>query len=495
VLKAAEATMKITTAGLAVQAGLGLDGAHALSQSNASDTALAHRGNNKTTERHPGIDQKGLPHPSNQTDLERNLSKVTPELLEHLGTFVKNPEQFIRNVQKRDHNLQKRDQKREQRQEMRRLVEEAREHPEVLESLRKLFEEMPEQKSSETSRIKRDLGTERLTPEKVPPEVWESVRKMLTERRELNDNTGTTVVLVHGFEISPAGVIYSGAQEGANCNDGYWGDAIKFLAENGFHNVQTVGFYSGDQNCDVDLHDAAFQNRCIAYSAGSEGSLNEDIAHISCLLAQYLNQNFAGQNVILVGHSMGGIIVRNMMYQVQEQAGLYDMPSDIGKVTHAVTFNSPHAGVADVANVGCGGCTQLRELQGSSDFMQNLVQNAQNPQLPGTNTEWTVVGSECDQWLGLGINPDGPATAIAMDANHAIMYSKENSASSGICYDHGSGLHDSGPTENAILYRCDRIGLVPCGTDYQNQDATVTNWKRTTTGARGLTALDEAVER
>ena len=70
---------------------------------------------------------------------------------------VKNPERFMQNVQKLEQNLQQRVQKRVQRQEMRRIVEEAQKNPEVLKSLRKLFEEMPGKKSSEIDRRKLDV--------------------------------------------------------------------------------------------------------------------------------------------------------------------------------------------------------------------------------------------------------------------------------------------------------------------------------------------------
>jgi hypothetical protein len=106
-LKAAEVALKVTTAGLAVQAGLGLDGANALSMSDASNTALAHR-DGATTLR----------------------SKEFPNL----------PERFVQQ---------------QQEQKMRRLVEKARENPEILESLRELFKESQppsEQESNESER-------------------------------------------------------------------------------------------------------------------------------------------------------------------------------------------------------------------------------------------------------------------------------------------------------------------------------------------------------
>src|SRR5271157_4296036 len=153
-------------------------------------TALRLLDSNNTTNL-PSLGWEGFNNLSHPTALEFNPNKVTPELLDHLRKVgVPDPEQHIRNIQQR-----------EQRQNMRQLAEKARENPEVLESVRNLFEEMPEKESSETNRRKLDKGTERLTPEKIDPEIWKSMGRMLTEktpisdqqndvtRRELNDNT------------------------------------------------------------------------------------------------------------------------------------------------------------------------------------------------------------------------------------------------------------------------------------------------------------------
>ncbi len=384
---------------------------------------------------------------------------------------MKNPEQFVQNVQKQyDHqSVQKREQRQEQRQQLAKKAQEA------LKSVRKLFEEKPEQKSSETDLGQRDLGTERLTPEKIDPEVWNNVRKMLTEkRRNLDDNSGTTVVLVHGI----AGWESNGSINGVDCNGGYWGDAITFLKNGGadgvgYSNIRTVKFYNGDTNCDVDLHSSAYKDRCNSFSPGSAGTNNEDLNHVSCLLAQYLNQNFEGKNVILVGHSMGGIIVRNTMYLVETQGGQQGMPSDIGYVTDAVTFNSPHGGVPSdggfVDFVACDSCKQVEELTSGSDFMNSL---GLYPQVPGGTTSWTIVGSECDQYVSA-------VSAIGMNANQAVVYStmgKSDDTYDNTCYDHGGALHDSNVVNNAIQYTCstDDTANSPCGTAYASTDGSWT---------------------
>jgi triacylglycerol esterase/lipase EstA (alpha/beta hydrolase family) len=438
----------------------------------APSSALQRKEHDNTTDLPPAFHQQEFNNLSHPTALEFNPHKVTPELLDHLSKFAKNPENFAQNVQKRDnHQII---QKRQQRQEMRRLVEKAREHPEVLESLKKLFEEVPEQnhrkllaesrlpseqKSHETDLMKLDKGAERLTPEKIAPEVWESVGRMLTEKqRNLNDNSDTTIVLVHGIELY--GTV-------ANCNDGYWRDAITFLKENGYSDCRTVKYYNSDTNCDVDLHNSSYADPCSNYCQGSEGTTNEDLNHISCLLAQYLYQNFgqSNKNVVLVGHSMGGIIVRNTMYLTQVNAESpvipIPFPPSIGTVTDAVTFNSPHGGVPSdgglVGLFGCLDCKQVEELTSGSDFLNGL---GLYPQVPGSATRWTIVGSQCDTYVSA-------VSAISMNANQAVVYSIMGE-SDNTCYDHGGALHDSNVNNIAIQYTCSTDDPVnsPCGTAY-----------------------------
>ena len=71
------------------------------------------------------------------------------------------------------------------------------------------------------------------------------------------------------------------------------------------------------------------------------------------------------------------------------------------------------------------------------------------------------------------------------------MFSEENT---GMFYDHGQALHDRSAANDATLYSCDTTPDVPCGTDYQNQAATVTNWVKTTAGSHGLQTLYKAVQ-
>jgi hypothetical protein len=475
VWKAAEATMKGATAVFAVQSGFGIGRVEGFSAP-SSGTELQVRGDSNLSKvPEYFVQQKRISQAEKQMQLLQDVAaraKENPEfarkLLEHFGKSMKNPEKFFQTLEQQE---QKRAQRQDQRQQLAKNTQEA------LEDLRTLFQEMPEKVKNR----KIDIGTERLTPEKINPEVWDNVRRMLTERRELNDNTGTTVVLVHGF-VGNGG-------DPVNCGGGYWGDAINYLKTQGYSDCRTVKFYNSDVNCDVDLHNSIYAGPCSQYAQGSEGTNNESLDHVSCLLAQYLYQNFgkSNQNVILVGHSMGGIIIRNTMYltQVNNESPVIPtpFPPSIGTVTDAVTFNSPHGGVPSVGGladlVACGNCKQVAELTSGSDFMNSL---GLYPQVPGGATRWTIVGSECDLLVS-------PVSAISMNADQAVVYSTRGK-SDNTCYDHGGALHDGNVINNAIQYTCSTDNPVnsPCGTAYASTNGAWTVGQ----GPRGLQELYHA---
>ena len=187
-----------------------------------------------------------------------------------------------------------------------------------------------------------------------------------------------SIVFVHGIKIGPKNIPWKGSDSGWDCNNEYWIDAMKFLRDRGLTDLRAVKYYTGDKNCEngndegtysSDLHDPLYKSLCTDYHPGPkekkwEGTNDESLYHVSCLFAQYLHHNFGQSNndVILVAHSMGGIIVRETLYQMQEHAGQHPFPETIGRVTKAITFNSPHGGVGDVTTVGCLGCQQSQDL-------------------------------------------------------------------------------------------------------------------------------------
>jgi hypothetical protein len=321
-----------------------------------------------------------------------------------------------------------------------------------------------------------------------------------------------SIVFVHGYKPGPntpegSKIPYTptkGDGSGFNCTD-YWDDAKTFLSERGLGgDLRTIKYYNGDRECDngaetrysYDLHDPLYKSLCTNYHTGSvgtqwEGTNDESIYHLSCLFAQYLNYNFGRTNreVILVGHSMGGLIMRETLYQMQKNAGQDPFPQTIGHVTKAITFNTPHKGsILGSQGSGslskCDGCQQGIELTPYSDLLKELATSGRNPQSAEGFTEWTAIGSQCD----IAVQP--ASSSVGMDANHAVVYS--GTMKVGIikgtptCYDHGGALHDSKTEHDAEYYYCDTSNPSKYACTDQYLSAT---WRHTKKGLHGLELL------
>jgi hypothetical protein len=302
------------------------------------------------------------------------------------------------------------------------------------------------------------------------------------------------IVFVHGYKPNKNPLVPArrGSPDGHDCQN-YWGDAMKFLSDRGYSDLRTVKYYSGDTNCQngndegiysSDLHDDLYITACLDYPSGkadNEGTNDESLYHLSCLFAQYLYHNFGNRSVILVGHSLGGVLMRETMYQMQENAGKSPYPPTIGHVTEAITFNTPHAGPKDfLAILACGGCRNGAEVKADSELMQELRNYGRNPQTSAGWTSWTAIGSECD--------PVMPAkSSIDMDASHAVVYAYDETHNT--CYDHSAALHDTRVVQDAAQFYCDTTdpGNSPCGTDYKQ--ARSSTWRSRVNGFRGIEQL------
>ncbi len=338
---------------------------------------------------------------------------------------------------------------------------------------------------------------------KVLERVWSTVL-----RRELAADT-TSVVFVRGLNGGQG--VPNGSGLGNDCNNYYWKEARQFLSSHGITDLRTIGIYNGDSNCDAYLHakNKPYESNCANYHANAkaDGTNNESLYHLSCLFAQYLHDTFGQSNkdVVLVGHCMGGIIIREAMDQMQYNAGKSPFPKTIGHVTNAITLNTPHSGIIPldtwpgIKDQICGGCNQAQELEKSGALMSNLINYGQNPQISGGFTTWTVFGSECDDTLyKAGIAGTGVASAIDMHASHAVMYSQDGRTADSTCYNHGGIIHAWEPKKlDAHLYHCDTTDpeKSPCGTDYKDQNGqAVGHWQYTEKGPHGLLAMyDEMV--
>ncbi|MDQ2938907.1 MAG: hypothetical protein M3R23_00080, partial [Actinomycetota bacterium] len=100
-------------------------------------------------------------------------------------------------------------------------------------------------------------------------------------------------------------------------------------------------------------------------------------------------------------------------------------------IPSVVTFGTPHNGV-DQYWVGCavasGNARECKQMNKSSNFIENLRATAQNPQ-GAYGTWWSVAGSHADQLVDEG-------SAIKMSVQYKIRWASE------VGVKHGEYMHD-----------------------------------------------------
>jgi hypothetical protein len=212
---------------------------------------------------------------------------------------------------------------------------------------------------------------------------------------------GVPVIYVHGYADN-------GIPGGCNGSTNF-GTIRSFLTSNGWTGpLYSVKYYNGDQNCDFDLHVEQYTyGHCTGWYAGNEGTTNEDIRHITCLLAWYLWDNFTAHGVAVkvIAHSMGGIIIRQMLFDTPYISAF---PAYI-TVEDVVTAGTPHQGfLPGTAWARCGSCTQVGQLEQHNPLMQNLNSSTfrggfgLEPNGYPETTDWTTMASNNDESLYWG---------------------------------------------------------------------------------------------
>lgn len=196
------------------------------------------------------------------------------------------------------------------------------------------------------------------------------------------------VIFIHGLNRSDTA--------GSNCAKDFtpmrrafrrWGHDGRFTA---------VAYYRFDRNCNHWIahhgrHRRHFGGDAEHYDAGGH-SANTDIRHLGFHLARYIWSHYSkrGREVDVVGHSMGGLIIRYALAQTQR--GEAGFPPRL-LVDDVVTMGTPHGGARWYA-IGCR-YDQCGQMQAGSDFLVWLENNAWNPQGAG-GTDWSTFGSDDD---------------------------------------------------------------------------------------------------
>lgn len=204
-------------------------------------------------------------------------------------------------------------------------------------------------------------------------------------------NKSRPILFVHG---------YNPTSTSTDCGDTY--DAmIADLRSQGFTGPMIkVGFYSGDVNCDVNLHNfGSYDDR-------------DSWKQISKAMSNYVYQTFTSQGVTvdLVGYSMGGAIVRGAVWgSVKGESGF----SPTIDTEDVLTLGGVHNGAAWYSNFCLWG--QCASLKPGAPDIQWLNENGNPQDIDGT--DFTVVGSDGD-W----VVPADSATHMTVPASQKVIY-------------------------------------------------------------------------
>jgi Zn-dependent metalloprotease/surface antigen len=290
------------------------------------------------------------------------------------------------------------------------------------------------------------------------------------------------VLFIHGFTgISSNG---SNGTVSGGCA-GTWDTAISTFRMMGWTGrLLTVGYYTGDwqsgNSCDIQFDSkspgTAHVSACDSYyfSAADEGTNNQDLRNLSCQLAWYIYNNYTshGRNVWVVAHSMGGLMIRDALDEVNDHNPAY--PPYL-YVPGVVTFGTPNGGIPSPAGAGviCGGCVQASNMQtgaGSpSAFIDHLTAETYAPTgSPGEPTQWTDITSTGEAWY-TGIDPASALNFPNSRPGYPAVQKVEYTSTPGTNpdpYNHGGYLTDSSANADATALTCGN-----CGTP-QTSDAT-----------------------
>lgn len=246
------------------------------------------------------------------------------------------------------------------------------------------------------------------------------------------------ILFVHGYDF------WGGA--GSDC-DATWADMVKTLQSWGWTSklILRLSYYYGDTHCDhnIDQHGSHDKHQPGGHRANSSGVMSHTqdapIEHLAYHLAWTIYDHFTknGQSVELVGHSMGGLIIREMLlaYQLKDP----DYPPKL-LVQDVVTLGTPHAGTSLANACPTVECKQMRP---SSSSMSWWSQKAQNPQGYG-GTDWTIIGAYDDEVVS-------EDSAVSMSVPHRIKYSVPK-------IKHGDYMHQTSDSRDSVLYLSSNSG-------------------------------------
>lgn len=230
-----------------------------------------------------------------------------------------------------------------------------------------------------------------------------------------SDGRGNVVLFIHGFDPD-------GAAD-TNCAD-YWDSAISYFGNSGWNegNLLTYGYYTSGP-----------ENECNFNYPGTRATSITTIAQ-SLADTIYYSWTVNNQKIDVVAHSMGGLVIRSMLYHVAN--GTPGFPPQL-YIEDVVTLGTPHDGAAPEQVALCNAvfpeqrqCTQMTP---GSDFLADL------PETPSSGssafrTDWTAVSSFHDFTTGGN-------SGVGINADHKFQYQSDSPIGHSELKSLGSGSH------------------------------------------------------
>jgi pimeloyl-ACP methyl ester carboxylesterase len=242
------------------------------------------------------------------------------------------------------------------------------------------------------------------------------------------DNRSKPIVYVHGLDAF--------GTAGSDCNS--WNNMKNTLASWGWTGTAaTIRYYEGDTNCSYAVEHHGSHSKHWGGSgehngAGTSHTADTQIEHLAYHLAWTIYDHFSvnGTYVDLVGHSMGGLIARYAIAQVQRAHP--DFPPSL-RVEDVVTLGTPHGGSG--WGDWCPWSDQCDQIGGDDYLMGWLRTNASNPQGTG-GTDWTAMGSYDDTLVSEG-------SAVDVGSAHKVNYLGSMNLEHGDYYNDTTDVRDA----------------------------------------------------
>jgi pimeloyl-ACP methyl ester carboxylesterase len=214
----------------------------------------------------------------------------------------------------------------------------------------------------------------------------------------------TPVIFVHGLNRSVA--------PGSDCDKDFSRMRGAFRRWGHRGGFTSVAYYRNDSGCDHWInHHGRHRTH---YGGGGEHfppgkhSANTDIRHLGYHLAWFIWEHYSrqGTRVDVVGHSMGGLIIRYAIAQTQRDHPRFPPFLNVRDV---VTLGTPHGGARWYA-IGCP-YDQCQQMRAGSDFLVWLERNAWNPQ-GACHKVWYRESTDIEHSEFLTITTKRPTAAV-----------------------------------------------------------------------------------